>query len=84
MSFLWPILIGLAAGFIAGKITRGSGFGWIVNLIVGVVGGLLGGWVFGFLGIHTSSIIGSLITSVIGAVLLLWIVGMISRRSGPQ
>lgn len=58
---------------------RGGGFGWLVNLIVGVAGGVLGGWMFSALGIHTSSIIGSLITSVVGAIVLLWIVGLINR-----
>ena len=81
MSFIWFIIIGLLAGFIAGKLMRGGGFGWIVNLIVGVLGGVLGGWVFILFGLGSSSIIGSLITSVVGACLLLWIVGIISRNS---
>lgn len=85
MSFVWFILIGIAAGFVAGKLTRGGGFGWLVNLIVGVIGGVLGGWLFDLLGIHTSSIVGSLITSVVGAIVLLWIVGLVSRKmNGPQ
>ena len=75
MSFIWFILIGLLAGFIAGKLMRGGGFGLVINLIVGVVGG----WLFGLVGIHTGGIIGSLITSVVGAVVLLWIVGLLSR-----
>lgn len=79
MAFIWYILIGLAAGFIAGKLVKGGGFGLLVNLIVGIVGGVLGGWLFSILGIHTSSIIGSLITSVVGAIVLLWLVGLISR-----
>lgn len=79
MSFIWFIIIGIVSGLIAGKIMRGGGFGWIVNLLVGVVGGVLGGWVFSLLGIHTSSIIGSLVTSVVGAVLLLWIAGIVNR-----
>ncbi len=79
MSFLWFIIIGILAGFVAGKLMRGGGFGLIVNLIVGIIGGVLGGWVFGLFGITTSSIIGSLITSVVGAVILLWILGLISR-----
>lgn len=82
MSFIWFVIIGLLAGFIAGKIMRGGGFGWVMNLVIGVVGGLLGGFLFGLLGFHTSSIIGSLITSVVGAVLLLWIAGIISSKSG--
>ena len=79
MSFLWYIIIGILSGFVAGKLMRGGGFGIIVNLIVGSIGGVLGGWLFGLLGITTSSIIGSLITSVVGAIVLLWITGLISR-----
>ena len=79
MSFIWFILIGLLSGFIAGKLMRGGGFGLVINLIVGVVGGVLGGWLFSLFGIHTGGIIGSLITSVVGAVVLLWIVGLLSR-----
>ncbi|MCM1369155.1 MAG: GlsB/YeaQ/YmgE family stress response membrane protein [Candidatus Amulumruptor caecigallinarius] len=81
MSFIWFIIIGILSGLIAGKLMRGGGFGWIVNLLVGIVGGVLGGWVFGLFGIHTSSIIGSLITSVVGAVIFLWILGLISRSA---
>ena len=43
MNFLWYIIIGIVAGFLAGKIMHGGGFGLIVNLIVGIIGGLLGG-----------------------------------------
>lgn len=80
MAFIWYILIGLAAGFIAGKLVKGGGFGLWVNMLVGIIGGVLGGWLFGILGIHTSSIIGSLLTSVVGAVVLLWLADFISRR----
>ena len=76
MYFIWYILIGILAGFVAGKIMRGGGFGILVNLLVGIIGGLLGGWVFGLLGIATAGILGSLITSIVGAVLLLWIVSL--------
>jgi len=79
MSFLWYVLIGIASGFVAGKLMRGGGFGLIMNLIVGIIGGVLGGWLFGLLGIATGGIIGSLITSVIGAIVLLWIVNLVSR-----
>ncbi|MBD5355581.1 MAG: GlsB/YeaQ/YmgE family stress response membrane protein [Bacteroides sp.] len=79
MSFVWFIFIGILSGLIAGKLMHGGGFGWVVNLIVGVAGGVIGGWMFGALGIHTTSIIGSLITSVCGAVVLLYIVGLINR-----
>ena len=57
MYFIWYIVIGILAGFIAGKIMRGGGFGVIINLIVGIIGGLLGGWVFGLLGIATTGMV---------------------------
>lgn len=80
MGFIWYILIGVLAGFVAGKIMRGGGFGLIVNLVVGIVGGVLGGWLFGLLGIYTIGIIGNLITSVVGAIVLLAIVNLFQSR----
>lgn len=79
MNFIWFILIGIAAGAIAGRIMRGNGFGIIVDLIVGVLGGVLGGWIF-----NSTSLIGSLITSVIGAVILLWILSLFKGHSKKQ
>ena len=46
MNFIWYILIGILAGYFAGKIMRGGGFGLLVNLLLGIIGGVLGGWVF--------------------------------------
>ncbi len=80
MNFIWYILIGIASGFVAGKLMRGGGFGLVINLIVGIIGGVLGGWIFGLLGIETGGLIGSLITSVAGAVILLWLLSLVSRR----
>ena len=79
MNFIWFILIGIAAGAIAGRIMRGRGFGILVDLLVGIAGGVLGGWIF-----NATSLIGSLITSVIGAVLLLWILSLFTRHSKKQ
>ena len=44
MGFIWYIIIGIIAGFLAGKIMRGGGFGLIINLLLGILGGVLGGW----------------------------------------
>ena len=63
MSFIWYIIIGIVAGFLAGKIMRGGGFGLIINLLLGILGGVLGGWVFALFGLAASGLIGSLITS---------------------
>ena len=80
MGFIWFILIGILAGFVAGTLMRGGGFGIIVNLVVGIIGAVLGGWVFGLLGIHTTGIIGSLVTATVGAIILLWIISLFQRR----
>ena len=79
MGFIWSIIIGIVAGYLAGKIMRGGGFGVIVNLILGIIGGVLGGWVFSLLGISAGGILGSLITSTVGAILLLWIGSLFNK-----
>lgn len=73
-SLLLFLLVGLAAGWLAGRIFRGAGFGLVGNLIVGVIGALLGGWLFGVLGIGLGlGIIGSLIAALVGSLILLFL-----------
>lgn len=79
LGWLWYIIIGILAGFIAGKIMRGGGFGILINLVVGVVGALIGGWLFGLLGIAAGGVFGSLITAIVGAIVLLWVVSFFKR-----
>ena len=79
-SLIWFLLIGLIAGWLAGKVMRGGGFGVIGDMIVGVIGALIGGWLFGVLGIGLGlGIIGSIITAFVGAVILLAILRAIRR-----
>jgi len=66
MGFLWEIIIGILAGFLAGKIVKGSGMGILVDLIVGIVGSILGGWVFGLLGLAAYGLIGQLVMATVG------------------
>ena len=80
MYFLWYLLIGLAAGWIASLIFTGSGSGLLVNLIVGLVGGFLGGWLVSLFGWVPTGTFGTFIASVIGAIVLLWIVSLFTRR----
>ena len=78
LSFL---IIGLIAGWIAEKIMHRNQ-GLLTNLIVGVIGAYLGAFIFSFFGLDTTgSWIGALVVATIGAVVLLWIVGMIRRRT---
>jgi uncharacterized membrane protein YeaQ/YmgE (transglycosylase-associated protein family) len=73
MDFLWFILIGLAAGWLAGQLMRGGGFGLVGDIVVGVIGALLGGFLFTTFGLSTGGgLLGSLIVATIGAVVLLF------------
>ena len=76
---LW-LIVGAVAGWLAGKIVEGAGFGLIVDIIVGVVGAFIGGWLAGVLGIDIGGgLIGSLIVAVVGAVILLIVLRLIKR-----
>ena len=77
MYFLWYLLIGLVAGWLANLLVKGHGSGLVVNLIVGI----LGGWILSLLGLVAVGTLGSLIASVIGAVVLLWIASLLARSS---
>lgn len=79
MEFLWFLLIGLVAGWLAGQLTKGGGFGIVGDLIVGVIGALLGGWLFGQLGIAAGGLIGALITATVGAVILVLLLRLVKR-----
>ena len=68
------LLVGLIAGWLAGKISKGSGFGMLGNMAVGVIGALLGGLLFGLLGIAAYGFVGSLVMATVGALFLLYIV----------
>ncbi|MDR0659203.1 MAG: GlsB/YeaQ/YmgE family stress response membrane protein [Prevotellaceae bacterium] len=80
MGILWSLLIGLAAGAIAGWLMKGRGFGFLINIIVGFVGSVLGGLIYNLLGVTTYSIWGALLMSVVGAVVLLWITSLFKRK----
>lgn len=80
MSILWFIIIGLVAGFLAGTVVKGHGFGILGDLIVGVIGALLGGFLFGLLGITAGGLLGALITAFVGAVVLLLLLRLIGGK----
>lgn len=74
------LLVGAVAGWIAGNLIRGGGFGLVGNIIVGIIGAFLGSWLLGMLKVSIGTwLINSLITSVIGAVVLLFVVGLIKK-----
>jgi uncharacterized membrane protein YeaQ/YmgE (transglycosylase-associated protein family) len=78
MEFVWFIFIGLTAGWMAGQLMTGGGFGVLGDIIVGVIGALLGGFVFRTLGVSTGGgLFGSLIFATIGATALLFLLRLI-------
>jgi uncharacterized membrane protein YeaQ/YmgE (transglycosylase-associated protein family) len=85
---LWHVLIflliGLAAGWIAGQLMKGHSFGLVGNLIVGCIGALLGGLLFSLLGISIGGqpIIGNLIAAIVGAVVLLLLLPIVGKYTG--
>jgi len=80
MELIWFIIIGIVAGFLAGQLMKGKGFGLLINLLVGVGGAMLGGWLFGALGLSFGGgLIGSLVTAFLGAVVLLFIISLFKK-----
>ena len=79
MGLLYWIVVGLIAGWLAGKIMKGSGFGLIGDLVVGVLGAIIGGWLFGILGLAAWGLIGSILMALVGALLLLYVVRMVKK-----
>ena len=79
MGIIYSLLLGCLAGFCAGKLMKGGGFGIIMNIVLGLFGGVLGGWLFDMLGITWGGILGQLGTAIIGAVAILWIASLIKK-----
>lgn len=72
------VIIGLIAGWLAGKVSRGHGFGCLANILLGLIGAVLGGWVFMRLGIFGGGFLYSLAASTLGAVILVTIARLFS------
>ena len=79
-GLILTLIIGAVAGWLAGKIMKGKGFGVIGNIVVGVIGAILGGFLFGLLGVSAGGMLGSLVTATIGAIVLLWIVSLVKKN----
>ena len=80
MNLLWFLIVGLIAGWLAGLLVKGGGFGLVGDLVVGVIGAFLGGFLFSTLGVSAGGgLIGSIVVATIGAVVLLFLVRLIKR-----
>jgi uncharacterized membrane protein YeaQ/YmgE (transglycosylase-associated protein family) len=83
MGLIAWIIVGLVAGWLAGQIMKGSGYGLLGNLVIGLVGALVGGWLFGIVAsaAEPTGLLGSIVTATIGALVLLVVVRVFSGRS---
>ncbi len=83
MNFLWYCLIGILAGFLAGQVMKGSGYGLIGDLIIGLIGGLVGGWLFSLLSISLpfDPLIAQLIVAFVGAVVLIFVIRLVKKAA---
>ena len=79
-AILVILLVGLAAGWLAGQVVQGTGFGIVGDIIIGIVGAFIAAWLFPALGLRLGGgIVGAIIAAAIGAILLLVVVRLIKR-----
>ena len=78
-SLIWWAIVGLIAGWIAGKLMKGGGYGTLMDICLGIAGAIVGGWLVGLLGIRSGGLISTIIVAIIGAVFLIWITRMLKR-----
>jgi uncharacterized membrane protein YeaQ/YmgE (transglycosylase-associated protein family) len=73
------LVVGAIAGWLAGTVVKGHGFGLVGNIVVGIVGAFLAGWLLPGLGLGLTGIVGSIVYAAIGAIILLLLIGLIKR-----
>ena len=80
MNLLYSLLIGAIAGWLAGKLMKGGGFGLLLNIVIGIIGGIVGNWLFATLGISfTSGVLGDILTGAIGASVILFVASLFKK-----
>ena len=80
MKFIGFLIIGAVAGWLAGILKKGKGFGALGNILLGIVGAIVGGFLFGIIGLKSTGMIGSLSVATIGSVVVLAIAGKFSGK----
>jgi len=79
MNILWFLLVGLVAGWLAGKVMRGRSYGLVGDLVIGVVGALVGGFLFDLLGISAGGLLGAILTAFVGAIVFIYLLRLLRR-----
>jgi uncharacterized membrane protein YeaQ/YmgE (transglycosylase-associated protein family) len=80
MELVYFLLIGAVAGWLAGNLTKGSGFGLVGNIVIGVLGALVGGYLFRSMGVwNNGGLLGTLVTALVGAIVLLFLLSLVKK-----
>lgn len=78
-SLIYWVVVGLIAGWAAGKIMKGGGYGTVMDIVLGIVGAVVGGWLVGMLGIQAGGLIGTIVVAIFGAVFLIWLTRLLKK-----
>ena len=78
-GLIWWVVVGLIAGWAAGRLMQGGGYGAAMDIVLGIVGAVVGGWLMSLVGIQAGGLIGTIIVAIIGAVLLIWITRLLKK-----
>jgi uncharacterized membrane protein YeaQ/YmgE (transglycosylase-associated protein family) len=78
-NLIWWAVVGLIAGWAAGKIMKGGGYGTVMDIVLGIIGAVVGGWLLGAFGIYAGGFIGTIIVAIFGAVILIWITRLLKK-----
>jgi len=85
MHLLWWIIVGLIAGWATGKIMRGSGYGPLMDIVIGIVGAVVGGWIMRALGFSAQGgTIYTILVAILGAVILTWVFRLVTGNRGSS
>ncbi len=80
VQILRLLIVGLVAGWLAGRVMKGGGYGVVMDIVLGILGAIVGGWIFGALNIWPGGgIIGGILVAFVGAVLLVWITRQLKK-----
>jgi len=80
-GILWWIIVGCIAGWLTGKILKGEGYGFFMDIVVGIAGAIAGGFLLGLVGIHGSGgVVPTVLVSVFGAVVLTWLLRALAGK----
>jgi uncharacterized membrane protein YeaQ/YmgE (transglycosylase-associated protein family) len=79
-GLLYWVIVGLIAGWLAGVLMKGGGYGIAMDIVLGILGAIVGGWIFSMLGLGAGGgLVGSIIVAFVGAVVLVWVTRVVKR-----